>query len=160
MDFIYSDQGIVLTNFGVEGQTYAMKNGKPEYLPAITSNPNGMGMHESLVSAGAQWKIGMVQSIDYERQFANAIATEARLDYMQNYIVPAFPLLSFTPEEAEILKDKLSQIRTLTNEMSARVMVGSLSAADFSKTVAEMEKVGLNEVLKIYQAAYDRIAKK
>lgn len=160
MDFIYSDEGIVLTNFGVEGQTYTLKNGKPVYLPSITSNPNGMGMHESLVSAGAQWKIGMVQSIDYEKQFANAVATEARLDYMQNYIVPAFPLLSFTTEEAEILKDKLSQIRTLTNEMSARVMVGSMSAADFAKTVAEMEKVGLQDVLKIYQAAYDRIAKK
>ena len=160
MDFIYSDEGIVLTNFGVEGQTYAMKNGKPEYLPAITSNPNGMGMHESLVSAGAQWKIGMVQSIDYEKQFANAIATEARLDYMQNYIVPAFPLVSFTPEEAETLKDKLSQIRTLTNEMSARVMVGAMQPADFAKTVAEMERVGLAEVLKIYQTAYDRSVKK
>jgi putative aldouronate transport system substrate-binding protein len=119
-----------------------------------------MGMHESLVSSGAQWKIGMVQSIDYERQFANAVATEARLDYMQNYIVPAFPLLSFNPEEAEILKDKLSQIRTLTNEMSARVMVGSMNAADFAKTVAEMEKVGLQDVLKIYQTAYERKVKK
>jgi putative aldouronate transport system substrate-binding protein len=102
----------------------------------------------------------MVQSIDYEKQFANAIATEARLDYMQNYIVPAFPLLSFTAEEAETLKDKLSQIRTLTNEMSARVMVGSMSAADFAKTVTEMEKVGLADVLRIYQAAYDRTMKK
>ncbi|MBU0935407.1 MAG: extracellular solute-binding protein [Spirochaetes bacterium] len=160
MDFIYSDEGIILTNFGVEGQTYTMNNGKPQYLAAITANPNGMGMHESLVSNGAQWKIGMVQSIDYERQFANAIATEARLDYMQNYIVPAFPLLSFTAEEAETLKDKLSQIRTLTNEMSARVMVGAMSAADFANTVSEMQKVGLADVLKIYQTAYDRTIRK
>ncbi len=160
MDFIYSDEGILLTNFGVEGQTYEMKNGKPVYLPAITRNPTGMGMHESLVTAGAQWKIGMVQSIEYEKQFANAVATAARLDYMQNYIVPEFPLLSFTSEEAEILKDKLSQIRTLTNEMSARVMVGAMPAADFANTVMEMQKVGLADVLKIYQAAYDRKTRK
>jgi putative aldouronate transport system substrate-binding protein len=160
MDFVYSEEGIRLTNFGVEGKTYALKDGKPVYLPLITANPGGLGMHESLVTNGMQWKIGMVQSIEYEKQFANAVATAARLEYMQKYIVPEFPLLAFTPEESEVLKDKLSQVRTLASEMSARVMVGAMSAEDFAKTVADMNKAGLPEVLKIYQAAYDRRGKK
>ena len=68
------------------------------------------GFHESLVTYGMQWKIGLQQDIDYEKQFANAIATEARLDYMENYIVDEFPLLSFTPEEQMVINDKFSQI--------------------------------------------------
>jgi len=156
MDFVYSPEGIILTNFGVEGKTYEMVDGKPVYTKAITDNPTGMSMHESLVTAGAQWKIGMVQSIEYEKQFANAVATAARLEYMNKYIVDEFPLLSFTPDETEIIKDKFSQILTLTSEMSARVMVGAMTVADYDKTVLEMKRIGLDEITKIYQAAYDR----
>jgi len=160
MDYVYSPEGIILTNFGVEGKTYVLKDGKPVYTEAITKNPAGLGMHESLVTAGAQWKIGMIQSIEYEKQFANAAATAARLEYMDKYIVDEFPLLSFTAGEAEIIKDKYSQIRTLTTEMSARAMVGAIAPADFEKTVQEMKKVGLDDLVKIYQAAYDRKAAK
>lgn len=160
MDFVYSPEGVLLTNFGVEGKTYRMADGKPVYTEAITKNPAGLGMHESLVTNGAQWKIGMIQSIDYEKQFANAVATEARLDYMNNYIVEEFPLLSFTPEEAEVVKDKYTQIKALASEMSARIMVGAVQVADFDVTVAEMRKVGLEELTRIYQAAYDRKMKK
>lgn len=156
MDFVYSPEGVLLTNFGVEGKTYTLVNGKPVYTEAVTKNPAGLGMHETLVTNGAQWKIGMIQSIDYEKQFANAIATEARLDYMNNYIVDEFPLLSFTPEESDFVKDKYSQIRSLTSEMTARIMVGVMSVADFDKTIEEMRKVGLDDLTKVYQAAYDR----
>jgi len=156
MDFVYSTDGVKLTNFGIEGKTYTMVDGVPKYTPEITKNPAGLGMHEALVTNGAQWKIGMIQSIDYEKQFANAQATAARLDYMKNYIVDKFPTLSFTPAETETIKEKYSQIQLLTTEMAARVMVGAMSVSDFDKVVLDMKKVGLEEVTKIYQAAYDR----
>ena len=160
MDFLYSEEGQRLTNFGTEGVHYRMVDGKPKYTELITKNPNGLGMHEALVSAGCQWKIGMIQSIDYESQFANAVATVARLDYMKNYIVDEFPVLSFTETENEVLKDKYSQIRTYASEMSARTMVGELKAEDFDKVAAEMRKMGLEEVTRIYQAAYERKMKR
>lgn len=156
MDFVYSPEGRLLTNFGVEGTHYVMKDGKPVYTELITKNPDGLGMHEALVTAGAQWKIGMVQSIEYEAQFANAIATAARLDYMENYIADKFPTLSFTEAETEVLKDKYSQLRSYVLEMSARTIVGELKAADWTARVSEMKKMGLDEITAIYQAAFDR----
>ena len=155
MDYIFSPEGNRLVNFGVENDTYTLVDGKPVYTEKITNNPE-TGFHESLVTYGMQWKIGLQQDIEYEKQFANAIATAARLDYMNNYIVDEFPLLSFTPEEQMVISDKFSQISLYSAEMSARAMVGAISPEDFAKTFAELNKMGLSEVTAIYQKAYDR----
>lgn len=156
MDFIYSEQGMLLTNFGVEGKTYTIQDGRPVYTAEITDNPDGLGMHEALVSHGMQWKIGMRQSIDYEAQFANEIAFQARQDYMDNYIVEAFPTLTFTPAENDVVTDLFSQIRAYVLENTAKFMVGARPVSEFDDFVAELEDIGLAEVTEIYQAAYDR----
>ena len=156
MDFLYSDEGRRLTNFGVEGVHYTMQDGMPVYTEFITDNPDGLGMHEALVTIGAQWKVGMVQDVDYEAQFANAIATEARLDYMENYIVDEFPALSITTREQEVLEDKFSQIRTFVMEMKSRAVVGGLTMAEFEDQLDELNRMGIAEVTEIYQRAYDR----
>lgn len=156
MDFLYSDEGMILTNFGVEGETYTNQGGRPVYTNTIARNSEGMGMHEALVTHGMQWKIGMRQSVDYEAQFANEIAFEAREDYMNNYIVDAFPLLSFTTEENDVITDLFSQIRAYVLENTAKFMVGARPVSEFDAFVAELREIGLPEVTAIYQAAYDR----
>lgn len=155
MDYLFSPEGSKLMNFGVEGDTYVMDGNVPTFTSKITANPNN-GFHESLVTYGMQWKIGLQQDIEYEKQFANAIATEARIDYMDNYIVDEFPLLSFTEDEQMVIDDKFSQIKLYTAEMTARALVGAISPSEFKKTFDELNKMGLKDVTAIYQAAYDR----
>ncbi|RKX89115.1 MAG: hypothetical protein DRZ90_17440, partial [Spirochaetes bacterium] len=156
MDFIYSDEGRMLMNFGVEGDTYTLKGGKPVYTDKITANPEGLGFHESLVTNGMQWKIGMQQDLEYEKQFANAIATAARIDYMDNYIVEEFPVLSFTEDEQVVINDKFSQMRSYVLETTARAMVGAIPTSEFESSMSELDKMGLADVTAIYQAAYNR----
>lgn len=156
-DFLYSDKGIELTNFGLEGIHHTKEaNGFPRYTDLITNNPDGLSLHEALVSNGMQWKIGMVQHIDYENQFANKTAFDARKDYMENYIVEDFPTLTFTAEEQDVVTDKFSQIRSYVLEMTAQFMVGKRTISSFATFQQELDELGLDEVTKIYQAAYDR----
>lgn len=159
MDFLFTPEGNALVNFGVEGDTYTMKDGIPVYTDKITNNPE-RGFHEALVTNGLQWKIGLQQDIEYEKQFANAIATEARLDYMENYIIEEFPLLSFTEDERMLIDDKLSQIKLYTAEMTAKALVGGIKPAEYDKVFSRLHTMGLNEVQALYQAAYDRKMKK
>ena len=156
MDFLYSEEGMRLTNFGIEGTHYTMKNGSPVYTDLIMNNPEGLGMHESLVTIGAQWKVGMVQHEDYEAQFANTIAFAARKDYQDNYIIEEFPVLNFTEAENVVIMDKFSQIRAYAAEMTARCMVGEFTPSEYTALFAEMNNMALAEVTKIYQAAYNR----
>ena len=157
MDFLFSEEGNRLMNFGIEGVHYTLVGGKPKYTDLIRKNPQGLGFHEALVTAGCQWKIGFAQSIDYESQFANAIGTAARLDYMNNYIIEEFPALTFTEAETEVLKDKYTHIKTFASEMAAKVMVGGIKVSEWEgKVISKMREMGLDEVTRIYQAAYDR----
>ncbi|MDA3808916.1 MAG: extracellular solute-binding protein [Spirochaetaceae bacterium] len=155
-DFLYSDEGQILSNFGVEGDTYNMVNGKPVYTDKITNNPEGMGMHESLAKNGMQWKVGMIQHIDYEAQFANAIAFAARADYQDKYIVDKFPVLSFTAEENDTVVDLYGQIRTYTLENTAKFMVGARPLNEIDAFVKELNDMGLAKVTSLYQTAYNR----
>ncbi|MBB6480018.1 extracellular solute-binding protein [Spirochaeta isovalerica] len=155
MDYIFSPEGSRYVNFGVENDTYVLEGGKPLYTDKITKNPD-MGFHEALVTNGMQWKIGLQQDIEYEKQFANAIATAARIDYMDNFIEEEFPILSFTEDEQMVIDDKLSQINLYTAEMSSRALIGADKTADLTKIFAELNNMGLKEVTAIYQAAYDR----
>ncbi|MDC7236998.1 MAG: extracellular solute-binding protein [Sphaerochaetaceae bacterium] len=155
MDFLFSPEGSRLVNFGVEGDTYTMENGQPVYTSKITNNPE-RGFHESLVTNGLQWKIGLQQDIEYEKQFANEIATEARIDYMDNYIVEEFPTLSFTEDERMIIDDKFSQIKLYTAEMTAKALVGGIKPSQYDQVFSKLNTMGLKEVQAVYQAAYDR----
>ncbi len=155
-DYIVSPEGKRLTNFGIEGVHYTMVGGKPKYSDLIMKNPEGRTMFDSLVLAGCQWKIGMAQDTAYEAQFANAKGQAARDAYEANYIVPAFPVLTFTEPENEVLKDRFAQIQSYMREFTARSMVGEAPLSDFDKYVAELKRMGLDEVTRIYQAAYDR----
>ena len=155
MDYLFSPEGSKLMNFGVEGDTYTMQEGSPVYTAKITNNPE-RGFHEALVLNGMQWKIGLQQDIAYEKQFANAIATDARLDYMENYIIEEFPVLSFTEEEQMLLNDKYSQIKLYTAEMSAKALVGGIAPSEYDKVFSRLNTMGLKEVQAVYQAAYDR----
>jgi len=156
MDFLFSEEGRMLMNFGVEGDTYTIQDGKPVYTKKITENPTGLGFHEALVTNGLQWKIGFPQDLEYEKQFANPIATAARIDYMENYIIEEFPTLSFTEEEQYVIDDKFSKMRSYVLETSGRAMVGAISPAGFSSAMSELDNMGLVEVTAIYQSAYNR----
>ncbi len=155
MDYLFSPEGNALINFGVEGDTYNMVNGVPVYTDKITNNPE-RGFHEALVINGLQWKIGLQQDIEYEKQFANEIATEARVDYMDNYIIEEFPVLSFSEEERMLIDDKLSQIKLYTAEMTAKALVGGIKPSEYDKVFNRLNTMGLKEVQAVYQAAYDR----
>lgn len=42
VEFLYSDEGYLLSNYGVEGESYTMVDGKPTYTELITNNPDGL----------------------------------------------------------------------------------------------------------------------
>ena len=39
LDYLYSEEGIMLTNYGIEGVSYELVNGEPVYTELLTNNP-------------------------------------------------------------------------------------------------------------------------
>ena len=40
MDYLYSDAGVLLANYGVEGETFRYVDGKPVLTELVTNNPD------------------------------------------------------------------------------------------------------------------------
>ena len=39
LDYMYSEEGAMLMNWGIENESYVIKNGKPEYTDAVLNDP-------------------------------------------------------------------------------------------------------------------------
>lgn len=157
-DFWWTEEGRRLLNFGIEGQTYTMKDGKPAFTEEVLNQPSVV---DYLISDfGAQVRIGAWQDFTYEEQWANKIAVEGIKMYQDNgYIDPDFqlPVLNFTQEEQNRLKEILPSIQTYVKETSQKwIMGGEPVEANFESYIGQLEQMNMDEVLRIYQAAYDR----
>lgn len=157
-DFWWSEEGRRMFNFGIEGETYTLVDGKPVFTEEVLKQPSVV---DHLYSKyGSQLNIGAWQDFAYEEQWSNKIAIEGIKMYQDNkYINTEFqlPVLNFTPEEQTRLKEIYPPIQTYVSETAQKwVMGGEEIEGSFDRFVIRLKEMGMDEVLTIYQAAYDR----
>jgi len=154
MDFWFSETGCMLNQYGIEGLTYDMVDGKPV-------------MRESALTAEGGWanykrRLGLTGSvmglIDIDLSAKTEIAREAFLLYQKDAnLVSPMPIFAFTDEEDDIIGTVGSAIWTLAEEYEQQVIYGDKDVdATWAGYMAEMEALGLNEFLDAYNAAYAR----
>ncbi len=74
--------------------------------------------------------------------------------------VVSFPFLSYTAEEADERTALYTDISVYLQQMKGKFITGELDVdADWDSYVAEVEKIGIDRLLEIEQAAYDRMPK-
>jgi putative aldouronate transport system substrate-binding protein len=71
-------------------------------------------------------------------------------------VQPPQPVLAFTPDEFDIVKQVKTDVETVTEEWSAQFIRGVKPLSAWNDYVAELKKVGVDEWVKIYEAAYTR----
>ena len=85
-----------------------------------------------------------------------------RLDILRDFYMPyvsdptAYPTVTYTAEETEIINDLFSDIKNVTSEMTATWMTNGNIDAEWDAYVAQLESMGLNDLIKVWQDAYDR----
>ncbi len=66
------------------------------------------------------------------------------------------PPLILSPEESQRTAAKFNEINTYVQEMYFKFILGTARIEDFNAYVAQVKKMGIDEVVKTYQAALDR----
>lgn len=155
-NWMYSEEGILTTNFGVEGLTYEIVDGEPKYTDLIMKDPDYSPLPK-MFTLGFRDHWPYVTDIRYE----NAMSSEEQIkirDTIAKHIVPNYPMHSFsyTPEELEVMTSVYPQIETYVNEMVNKFIIGVEPLDKFDEFVEKIDQLGLQEVLKVQQAAYDR----
>ncbi|MCU6711426.1 extracellular solute-binding protein [Paenibacillus sp. J5C_2022] len=164
MDWMYSEEGMLVTNFGIEGETYEMRDGKPYILQSIlddhkdqqdvfsaTQSTLGVGyltfakyVHEgTLADISEDLLIDMSERID-------RLTEEGTIQFMGNNP-------PFTEEESEALRRLEIQVTTIFEQGVDRFIMGTRPMSEWGAFRQQMLDAGVAEIEKIYNDALSRL---
>jgi putative aldouronate transport system substrate-binding protein len=157
-DYFYSPAGNLLMNFGIARKHYNLIGGKPVFTVAMVKDPGGKSVLQMLFTIGhREW--AYKQDINYENQLLTDEASKKARDEYVKYIKPAFPILPYTPDERNTINAKYIEIQTYKDEMVNKFITGQEPLDKFDEFVRKINAMGINDVLKIQQNAYNRYSK-
>ncbi|MBD2844309.1 hypothetical protein IDH44_03835 [Paenibacillus sp. IB182496] len=148
IDYLYSDEGMEVTSWGREGVSYTTENGKRKLIGKDHMSIRGT---HGILSFGS-----------YGRFDTSAALTLVEDQYFEDYelstqhLYPAIFNPSFNSEEQNILSVTLNEINTIVDSNLARFILGDRPLSEWDTYVKEIQNTGLQQVLDIYETAWDR----
>lgn len=158
IDYIYGEEGDMLANFGVEGITYEMVDGKPQFTDYVLNNPDGMSIQVALSHyAGNNNKPFLVDremmlgtyALDVQRKSLDVWATP-------DGKVKSVPPLSLSSEEAQEYSAIITDVQTYADEYKLKFIMGTEPLENFPQFVENIKSMNIERAIEIQQAAYDR----
>lgn len=168
IDWIYSKQGRYMTKFGIEGETFVVnKDGSVTLTPQMrrAANPNGKDLFRDF---------GMIYYMDkyefpagLERLPASDPPEEdnrwvfSKEKMMKaKAVIPADPVLSFSDDQLKVLRSKGLAISDHFKANLDKFIMGARPFGEWEAFVEELNRLGVNEVLKVLNEAYAAYKKK
>ncbi len=160
LDYAYSEEGHMLMNFGIEGESYDMIDGYPTYTEMVANNPEGKSMVEVLGNYARSMNVGpFIQDRRYMEQYAalpqqkSAIEIWSESDAEGSILPPLAPPADESKELASILND----VKTFVNEYTVKFITGDISFDQWDMFVNQIKKFNIDRAIEIYQTAYDKL---
>jgi len=161
MDYFYGDEGAKLFFMGIEGETFEeTEDGEFEYVDDITNSKDGLSLDQELAKYFT-WLGGGYPGIVKEEYFNGAEASPSEIeaaevlepDLIDEVWAPGF---TYTEEENRVLDSTGADIEKYVNEMRDKFIAGDESFDNWDQYVSEIEKMNLDEYMKIEQDAYEK----
>lgn len=160
VDYLYSDAGILLANYGVEGETFHYVDGKPVLTELVTNNPDySYNLALNIFTCDRQTPVPFIideqkARNDYSEDQSNAVAVwNEATDGLYN--IPRQGV-NMTTKEQEGYNSIYSDIDTYMDETISKFVVGDLSLDQFDSFVQKLKDMGIEDCIAIEQTAYNR----
>ena len=162
LDYAYSEEGHMLYNFGIEGESYTMVDGYPKYTELITNNPNGLTMEQALAKYTRPTAAGYVDERYMEQYYDLPAQREAAQMWSANALLqehgPTWrACYKLSVEESKELSEITINFDNFVQEKFTKYLMGVESLDTFDDYVKQLKDMGVNRAIQIYQTAYDRI---
>lgn len=160
MDYFYSDEGAKQFFMGIEGESYEQKeDGSYDYLEKFRNDPNGLTL-EQAIAPYVTYMGGGYPGIVKQEFFKGAETSEKYLAGAEMY-APFFPeevwaKFTYTAEESQRMAALADDIEKYVEETRDKFIVGEISLDQWDQYVDQVQKMGLDRYMEIYQAAYER----
>ena len=158
IDYMFSDEGLRFTNIGIEGMSYTLVGeGNIIYDDAYFASD---AAYENRKKAGIEpdGTIPHILTMQYfnAMKFAYSDVINEACAPLVEYFRPRFPDYPLTEEEDEVISSVMTDIKTYSNEMIHKFIIGTEPMDKFDEYLAKLNAIGLSDVLAIKQAQYDR----
>ena len=155
LEYMYSERGTEIFNYGVEGLSYTKVDGKPVFTDLILKDKDG--------SFGAMCKIGAgnfpyIISTDAVNQSTSDQDVVKARNLYDSLLLPKFPAFNFKYTEEQLPKiiSGIVAVGTYQEEMYSKYILGQESLDNYDKFVAQLDKLGMPEMLTIVTDAYQK----
>ncbi|CAG7649057.1 hypothetical protein PAESOLCIP111_05791 [Paenibacillus solanacearum] len=163
LDYGYGEAGHMLFNFGTEGVSYKMENGYPKYTDLIMKNPDKLAPAQAMSTYfRANYNGPFVQDKRYIEQYLalptqrDAVGVWQKTDMAKYQLPPITP----TPEESSEFAKIMTDVNTLVDEMTIKIILGTEPLDSFEKYQEKMKSLKLDRAIQIQKAALDRYNKR
>lgn len=162
LDYGYSEEGNLLFNYGIDGDSYTVQDGVPTYTDKMMKNPEGLSVASALCTfIRATYNGPFVQNYRYIEQYSSRPQQQDAFAKWINTDADAHKIpitVSLTPEESERYAKIMTDVETYCGEMYLKFILGSESLDNFETYVQNVKNMGIEEAMKIEQAAVERYA--
>lgn len=171
-DYLYSDEGMVLKSFGIEGDTFTIEtdeNGEKHYVytdkilkdyEEYGASSIGAALYHHFLPANHP---GFNQHPDYFKGYypyqQQAEALETWNLYAEVAAEHVLPGVSYTGDEASRKATIEANGKSNFSAAVSNIILGKQDISTLDAAVKASKKAGYDELLKINQAAYDRYIK-
>lgn len=158
LNWIYTEEGTITFNFGVEGEAYTMEDGHYKYTDLILNNPDGIPQFfaTSIYTGFEMPKVVMPET--NEAKLVNDQQREA-LALWQSQERSADGQLhgDLLPAEVDAVAG-YSDIDTYVQEWAMAFAIGEVEITDeaWENYIATIDSMGIDYIIACYQTAYER----
>lgn len=158
LDYTFTEEGNMLANYGKEGVTYEMVDGKPVFTEFVLHNPDGLSIEKALsIYAGCNNKPFLVEK-DY---MLGGYAYDVQKESLEVWETPDAPKRNLPPSsmtgaETAEYNSIMTDIDTYVNEYKLKFILGTEPLENFPQFVDNIRKMNIERAIEIRQAEYDR----
>ena len=162
LDYLFTDEGAILSSYGIEGVSFEYVDGQPQFLDTILRNPDGMPARAAMgyfANPGLPGIIDNNRSQRYWDDVQKSCYGIWEAAYTGSSMTLPKDSLSLTTEELDSIAVYQNDMVTYATEWSNGVVFGDteLTDAEIESYRSTMrDTMHIDEITAIYQAAYDR----
>ncbi|MBQ9270274.1 MAG: extracellular solute-binding protein [Oscillospiraceae bacterium] len=152
-NYLYTDEFYIPSNYGVEGETYDMVGGEPQFQEWVYSTP---GRTFSSVMMDYQLFTQVDANVETPGMSEAALSCDpvwsSNLDNEWNYPDAA----AMTIDESDQYTQRAGDIVALCQEYTAKFITGEIPLSEISNFQEQIRTTGIEDCIEAKQSAYDR----
>lgn len=163
-DYIFGKEGSDLMNFGVEGVTYNVVDGKYKFTDKIMNEIKNATTPVEVMSKYGIGLYNFVYDFNVEASIANGTygpkTLEAASKISPNDFTEAIPTFSYTDEQQTRLSEIDASLSAVKDEYIAKFIMDQLSFDNWNNYIADLKKNGYEEYEQILNEGYQNYKSK